>query len=133
MFIDRLLNMGNAPLVHQAMNFTAARHDVIAENIANLSTPGYVQKDLSLSAFQKQMRDRIKLKNTSAPGSTGFDDLEPMVTNPKTGMLFHDRSNRSAEQLMADLSNNALKHNMYAEMLRKQFDSLQNVLKERVA
>lgn len=133
MFIDRLLNMGNAPLIERAMDFTAARHELIAENIANVSTPGYVQKDLSLPAFQKQLRERIARKNSSAPGSVGFEDLRGSLKDERSGLLFHDRSNRSMETMMADLSSNALKHNMYAEMLRKQFDSLQTVLRERIA
>jgi flagellar basal-body rod protein FlgB len=133
MIIDRLLNMGNAPLVERAMSFTAARHEVLAENIANLSTPDYVQKDLSVAAFQKQLRERLAAKKASPPGSVGFSDIAFDPKDERSGLLFHDRNNRSAEQLMADLSSNALKHNMYAEMLRKQFDSLQNVLKERIA
>lgn len=133
MFIDRLLNMGNAPLIERAMDFTAARHELLAENIANVSTPGYVQKDLSVEAFQKQLRDRVAQKRASAPGSVDFDDLKLDPKDARSGLLFHDRNNRSMESLMADLSSNALKHNMYAEMLRKQFDSLQSVLKERVA
>jgi flagellar basal-body rod protein FlgB len=133
MFIDRLLNMGNAPLIERAMSFTAARHELLAENIANVSTPGYVQKDLSAEAFQKQLRQRLALKKSSPPGSVGFSDLAFDPADKRSGLLFHDRSNRSMEQMMADLSSNALKHNMYAEMLRKQFDSLQNVLKERIA
>ncbi len=133
MFIDRLLNMGNAPLIERAMDFTAARHEMLAENIANVSTPGYVQKDLSVAEFQKQLRQRIAQKKSSAPGSTGFGDIAPIRMDEKGGLLFHDRNNRSMEQMMSDLSSNALKHNMYAEMLRKQFDSLQTVLKERIA
>ena len=133
MFIDRLLNMGNAPLIERAMSFTAARHVIIANNVANVSTPGYVQKDLSVATFQKQLRDRVTQKNSAAPGSIGFDDVRFDPKDERSRLLFHDRNNRSMESMMADLSSNALKHNMYAEMLRKQFDSLQMVLKERVA
>ena len=52
MFIERLLNQGNAPLLEQMLKFTAARHRLIAENIVNVDTPGYRQKDLSLDKFQ---------------------------------------------------------------------------------
>ena len=45
---------------------------------------------------------------------------------------FHDRGNRSIEQLMADMSSNGLRHNMYVELLRKQYSSLQSAIKERV-
>lgn len=132
MFIDRLLNQGSAPLVERMMRFTAARHELLAENIANASTPGYQQKDLSVPAFQKALRDRQAVRARSAPGSVAFDDITMDVQSPRSGLLFHDRNNRTMEQLQTDLASNALKHNMYTEMLRKQFDGLENVLKERI-
>ena len=48
MFIQRLLNQGNAPLLERTLEFTAQRHRLIAENVVNVDTPGYVQKDMSL-------------------------------------------------------------------------------------
>jgi flagellar basal-body rod protein FlgB len=133
MFIEKLINQGNAPLIERMMRFTAARHRLIAENIANVSTPDYQQKDLSMPAFQQMLRDRVAQRRGAPPGSVSFDDIEAEMTNPDRGILFHDRNNRSMEQLMSDLSGNAMRHNMFAEMLRKQYDGLHNVLKERVS
>jgi flagellar basal-body rod protein FlgB len=115
------------------VQFTGARHGVLAENIVNSTTPGYRQKDLSLPAFQKALTRRIAQREKSPPGSVGFDDLSGQIKNPKAGILFHDRNNRSMESLMSDFSSNALKHNMYTEMLRKQYDTVEMVLKDHVA
>jgi len=133
MFIDRLLNQGNAPLIEQMLKFTAARHKLIAENIVNLSTPGYQQKDLNLEKFQEALRDRVSNRQFSGPGNVRFDDLSGELENPSSGMLFHDGSNRSAEQLMSDEAKNAMMHNLAVELLRKQFESLESALKERVS
>ena len=133
MFMDRLINQGNAPLIQRMMDFTAARHNLIAQNIANISTPGYIQKDLSEKAFQRQIHDRLEMKESSPPGSVDFEGITTSLKGPGNALLFHDGGNRSVEQMMSDLSSNALKHNMYAEMLRKQFDSMKSVLRERVA
>jgi flagellar basal body rod protein FlgB len=61
MFIERLLNQGNAPLIEQAVRFSAARQKLLAENVANASTPGYQLKDLSVSEFAPAHR-RTKLR-----------------------------------------------------------------------
>ena len=45
MFLDRLMNQTNGPLLEQVLEFTAARHRLIAENMANVDTPGYLQKE----------------------------------------------------------------------------------------
>jgi flagellar basal-body rod protein FlgB len=132
MFINRLLNQGNAPLLEQMLKFTAARHELIAQNVVNVSTPGYRQRDLSLERFQSMLRDRVRERSTAAPGSVGFGDIEAEVEHPTHGILFHDGGNRSMEQLVTDQAKNAMMHNLTVELLRKQYGSLKNALMERV-
>lgn len=133
MFIERLLNQGNAPLLERMMHFAAARHDLLAENLANVDTPGYLQKDLSVAKFQSLLRRRADERKLAPPGSLGFSDLDAEIESPRSGILFHDGNNRSMEQLMTDQVKNALMHNLAAELLRKQYQSLENALKERIS
>jgi flagellar basal-body rod protein FlgB len=132
MFIERLLNSGNAPVLEASMRFAAARHRLIQENVANVDTPGYLQKDLSVDKFQAMLRDRVEQRRAHAPGTVSFDDVKGELENPTAGILFHDRNNRSMEQLMTDGVKNALFHNLMAELLRRQFGSIESALKERV-
>ena len=132
MFVERLLNQGNAPLLEQMLKFTAARHKLIAENVVNVSTPDYRQKDLSLDKFQAMLRDRVEVRRDAPPGSVGFADIQAEVETPADGILFHDGGNRSMEQLVTDQAKNAMMHNLVVELLRKQYDSLQNALRERI-
>lgn len=132
MFIERLINQGNAPLAQQVLKFTAARHKLLMENVANVSTPGYRNKDLDAAAFNAMLRDRVAERRESPPGMTGFDDIAGQPFDPNAGLLFHDRNNRSMEQLMADGAKNALMHNLVVELLRKQFGSIEAALKERL-
>jgi len=132
MFIERLLNEGNAPLLEQTLRFTAERHRLLAENVANVDTPNYRQKDLSVDKFQSMLRDRVQERDSAAPGTISFDDIAANVENPTRNVLFHDGNNRSMEQLMSDSAKNALMHNMIVELLRKQFSAMEMALKERV-
>jgi flagellar basal-body rod protein FlgB len=131
-FINRLVNQGNTPLVERMVSFTQKRHELILENLANVSTPGYEQKDLDLDKFQKSLRERVALREKYGPGQVNFGDISGDIENPQSGILFHDRNNRSMEGLMANLSSNGLRHQMYVELLRKQYNSMQSALKERV-
>ena len=133
MFIDRLLNQGNAPLLEQVVQFSSQRHRLIAENIANVDTPGYRQKDLSVERFQSLLRERIETRRRAPSGSVRFDDIRAELTNPTRNILFHDRNNRSMEQLATDLAKNAMMHNLAVELLRKQFMGLEAALRERLA
>jgi flagellar basal-body rod protein FlgB len=133
MFINRLVNQSNLPLLESVASFTNARHELIAENIANISTPGYQQKDLDQGAFFTSLRDRVRRRQGAPTSSVRFDDIEYKSAGRRQNLLFHDGNNRSAEQLMSDLSRNALMYNLSVELLRKQFGSIQNALKERVS
>src|SRR6185312_4793904 len=117
MFIDRLLNDGATPYLEQTLQFTAARHKLIAENVVNVSTPGYQQRDLSLPKFQKMLAERGALADRSAPGSVDFGNLGLEAGNRNQGILFHDGQTRSMEELMSDQAKNAMMHNLAIELL----------------
>ena len=133
MFIQSLLNQGNMPLLEQTLHFSAARAKLIAENVSNATTPGYVQKDFSVEKFQKMLRDRVDGRSQMPAGAMRFDDINVEIEHPTANILFHDRNNRSMEQLMSDTNKNFLYHNMMIELLRKQIGSMEMALKERVA
>ena len=132
MFIEWLINQGNAPLLEQMVKFTATRHRLIAENVVNISTPNYRQKDLSLDKFNEMLTARVEARRGGAPGATDFSDVAAEVESPGRGILFHDGNNRSVEQLMSDQAKNAMMHNLAIELLRRQFSSLKSALSERV-
>jgi len=133
MFLTKLLNEGNAPLLERTLEFTAARHKLIAGNIVNVDTPNYKQKDLSVEKFQELLRDRVDRRRSEAPGSVTFDDVKMEIQKPRRGILFHDGNNRTMETMMSDMAKNALMHNMVVEMLRRQYAAMETALKERVA
>ena len=129
---QRLFNQSDAPVLEKMLQFTAARHKVIAENVVNISTPGYKQKDLSLEKFQQMLSDRIDRRDGGGGfGETSFDDISAQMEQPERGILFHDGSNRSMEQLMSDQAKNALMHNFVIELLKKQYSTMEMALKDR--
>jgi flagellar basal-body rod protein FlgB len=130
MLIEGLMNRGNGALLEQVINFASSRHKLILDNIANVDTPGYRQKDLSVQRFSSMLSQRVDQRRRS--GSASFDDIDMKPDNPTAGILFHDRNNRSMEQLATDLAKNAMMHNLAIELLRKQFQQMEMALKEKV-
>jgi flagellar basal-body rod protein FlgB len=130
MYIDRLLNQGSEPVLERWLQFTDARQNLLAEDVANSSTPGYVQKDFSLDKFQAALAEKVKNQDDAAPGAVQFDDIESEIEHPDNNILFHDNNNRSMEQLMSDQAKNALMHNFAVEILRDQYSMIETALKE---
>ena len=103
-----------------------------ADDVANVSTPNYKQKDLSLVQFQSALRDRMEQRDNSPPDTVSFDDISMDVQCPRN-LLFHDGNDRSMEQLMTDEAKNALMHQLAVELLRQQYSAMEMALRERVS
>ena len=71
-------------MFERLLDFTAQRHRLIADNVANISTPGYRQKDLSLDAFQGMLRDRIEQRATPPRGPSGSTTSILRFARPST-------------------------------------------------
>ncbi len=129
--LDELLNQGSQPLLEQWLQFTEARQRFLAEDIANVSTPNFIQKDLSLENFQTMLQEKQEQREYSPPGSVRFDDISMEIEHPQRGVLFHDGSNRSMDQLIAVQAKNALMHSLAVELLRDQYSTMTMALKEQ--
>jgi flagellar basal-body rod protein FlgB len=132
MYVDRLLNQGSSPALEQWLKFTDARQSLLAEDVVNVSTPGYTQKDMSVDAFEKELTAKEAQAGDASPGAVSFDDISMDVSKPNS-LVFHDGNNRSMEQLMTDQAKNALMHNLAVELLRRQWATLDMALKEKPA
>ncbi len=142
--IEGLLNSGSMPVLERMVQFTAQRHQVIVDSIANLSTPNYRPADLDTAGFREVLADAIDERRNRSGGPNGdlklkdtqqikfLSDRIDVRTDPRDqNILFHDRNNRSLEHIMQDLAENAMAHNAALEMLRNQFQSLESAIRER--
>ena len=124
----------SSPMLERALSFTEQRHQVILANIANASTPGYVQQDVPVAKFQKAMQDALDRQRQSSDGAfePESNDVLQFVPGSSTvqitpqpstmAMAFHDRGVRSTESLMGDLADNAMAHNLVAQLLKIAYD-----------
>jgi flagellar basal-body rod protein FlgB len=143
--IDGLSNAGSMPALELAMRYAARRQDVIAHNIANLDTPGFVAMDVRPAEFQRVLGEAIDRRRAGGNagglewdetremrrGADGGLRLEPRT--PAGGVLFHDRGNRDVERQMQDLAENAGMFRLASEMMRGRVGMMRNAIAERVA
>lgn len=78
------------PILEQVVDFTQARHHVLAGNIANLDTPGYRTRDLSVNDFRSQLRKAIEARHRAAriapqPQAVSPGDLAYLLGSPSSG------------------------------------------------
>lgn len=144
--IADVVSSGALPTLETLMRFSGARHRIIAHNIANISTPNFVQKDVSVRDFQGMLGKAIEARRAETGGMMGPLNLESseevevgdggtLVLNPTTstgGVMSHDRNNRSIERLMQDHAENAGVFRIASELMRSRMQFMRDVIAERV-
>ncbi len=58
------------PALQQTLAFTEKRHELLASNIANMDTPDYRARDLSVSKFQTALAEQIEDAKNPSPGNS---------------------------------------------------------------
>lgn len=141
--IEGMFGGGVIPVLEKAMAFREARHQLLAGNIANASTPGYRPVDLDESAFQRQLADSVRDRAAHHPGRFALRPSEQVAVGPdgrmvvrpapaRAGQVRHDGNGFSVEREMAALADNTLAHNLAAQLLGGSFRLLEVAIRGRV-
>ncbi len=137
--IDQLLGSTTLPALEESLRFTEARHEVLAGNIANWSTPDYEVRDLSVTEFQQRLKEAIELQQSyQRPSIRGLsrskrgDPLREVRQSLKT-IRYHDGSNVGLEQQVTELVKNQLMHNTAITLLQNQFRMLQTAISGNIS
>jgi flagellar basal-body rod protein FlgB len=148
-----VLATSNLSLLEQVVNFSQARHGVLAGNIANIDTPEYKTRDLSPDRFQASLKQAMQQRRQPAPavpyvspGISGklvtassptpapaidFGDMSEVKDSMKH-ILYHDGHDVSLEAQVTELAKNQSMHNMAVNLLGVQFRQLRTAISERV-
>ena len=134
------------PVLERMVQFTSLRHKEITNNIANINTPNFQPRDLSVEDFQKTLTQAIDKRRSNIPTGPNAQlklndtsnlrfnrhSIEARTTNNNRGIMYHDRNNRSVDELMKDLAINTMAHNAALDMLHNQFQLLDIAIRERL-
>jgi flagellar basal-body rod protein FlgB len=145
--LSSIFNSSTIPLLEQVVNFTEARHGVLAGNIANLDTPGYRTRDLSPELFQERLKEAVESRH--APPSPGYGNYGSLparagnradrnleafaeVKDSLKSILRHDNSDVNMEQQVNEIVKNQTEHNLAISIMSAQFRLLRAAITERV-
>lgn len=141
MFLTSITDRGSTPALVKTLAFNEARLSMIAENVANIHTPGYRVKRLDAKAFQSALRRAIDARGdgphkpftVKAGDEVQTDErgrlrIKPSE-NPVQNVLFHDGTNLSIERQMADLAETGMMHELATTLLRGNFEGLRKAIR----
>ena len=106
--IDRILNSKN--VIHRALKASEIRNEIITENIANVTTPGYKRKYVSFETELGNAMQDPKFKKADA-NKVDIKVLEDNKTSYRK-----DGNNVDIDVEMAELAKNTIKYNALIQM-----------------
>ena len=107
-------------LNNKLMEIAQERQKIIANNMANAETPGYIRRELD---FQAKLKQLISDGNTNAVGN-----LKPELVLDESGPMKDDGNNVSISNEMNEMVENGV----YFNLLTKAFSTRINILKSAI-
>jgi flagellar basal-body rod protein FlgB len=128
-------------VLHKTLDLRQQRHTVLASNIANAETPGFIAKDvrfeeaLRAAATPPQPSQSLPLRQTHPEHlpilhPTSLGNVQGTLVVTPSDDVGHDLNTVSIDSEMARLATNTLHYNASAEILSRAFDQLKRTVSE---
>ena len=127
---DRILQSTTREAVLKSMDAGMLRNRVIANNIANVTTPEFKRVEVSFEDELKNALSRTKLKGTRtdsqhmAFGRKNISDIAPRAYKPVDPTLPSGVNNVDIDTEMANLAENQLQYSMALKFLKGSYSKI---------
>jgi len=125
--------MDNLEIITRALDGSARRGEMIANNLANVSTPGYKRQDINFkSALKKEMdsKSSTALKTTKAnhlPFSRQYTSVQSIQNNRNHR---NDENSVDIDVEMAELAKNSIYYNVMSNRAAGHFSTINQVIQQ---
>lgn len=134
---DKMLNeaFNKIDIQKRALDASWLRQSVIANNIANVNTPGYKRQDVE---FEAMLQDYLAGRRASmtATHASHFDakaqmagSLQPVITTDRSTSFRIDGNNVNIDVEMANQAQNTIKYNALTTQVNSQISRLKAAIK----
>ncbi|HZP81733.1 MAG TPA: flagellar basal body rod protein FlgB [Chthonomonadaceae bacterium] len=127
--LDRLFGGDTFVATTRALDAAALRHQVIANNLANVNTPGYKRQEVQ---FEAQLaRALAQRDNPCVRACTPISAIKPQVVTINTTSMRNDGNNVDMETEMVQLAANTLTFEALSDRIAGYFSGLKAVINGR--
>ncbi len=93
------------------------RQKAIANNVANIETPGYRRIDVKF--------EELLAKSLDSSGSVDLSELEPQIYRPKLTPVKSNGNDVSLENEVGAMIKNSLRYTTYIRLLSKKYEGIE--------
>ncbi|RMH56225.1 MAG: flagellar basal body rod protein FlgB [Candidatus Hydrogenedentota bacterium] len=132
----RVRSYDNIGILGNAMGYAMLRHEVLADNIANIDTPGFKRSDVSFQYELQRALDespRIEMQRTSDRHFETQPPHDPLRVKPKVFAELdtwsrNDKNNVDPEVEMSRLAENTLYYQVLVNRMSDTMRNLRNIV-----
>lgn len=133
--LEKLTN--NLDMREKALDAAWTRNEVIAQNIANVDTPGYKEKTVRFEEYLADALDKSSFKGNTTDsrhieiGGGSLDNAKMKVTTDYKNLSTRlDGNNVDIDSEMASSAKNDIRYNVLAQSISSGFSRLRSAIKE---
>lgn len=130
----KLFDNSSFTSVHRAMDAAQLRQNVIANNIANATTPGFKKSTVKFEEYLGRALDKkgivgIRTHQNHIPiGASRFADMSPKIVTHGDSMINNNKNNVDIDAEMTDLAKTQLWYNALSQNMNGKFSKLRTVI-----
>ncbi len=133
MFLDESFSV-----LKKGLNYSLYQHDLIADNIANVSTVNYKRKDLDFKGLLQSSMENSLLAARTHEGHISLTPEDTLnaslfVTQPNVTDVNDDNNNVDLDKEIVNMSNNSIYYNSLATLVNFKLRMLKEVISERIS
>ena len=108
-------------VVHKLLDAAVLRHGVLANNVANLHTPGYIRKDV-------QFRDALA-KAVAGGSRSAIEAVKPAVVQDEKSPRRPDGNNVTLQRELGEMAENELLYQLLMRSASGKFAGLRKAIR----
>lgn len=108
-------------LLETGIRAESMRQKAIADNVANLNTPGFKRNDIR---FEELLNKAMK-----TGGSVDLDKVQPEIFKPMTTRVKGNGNDVSLEHEVGEMVKNSLKHKALTLILKKKYMQMESAMR----
>lgn len=134
--IGRILDVLSLRVLHKGLEGTRLRHEAIADNMANVSTPGYKRKVVRFEEALTEALDRgryfVRGSDSVRRTTPDLSHVEPTVAPDTDSVLRADGNTVDIDREAAELAINTGRFLAMIEILNREYRMLHRAIREEV-
>ncbi|PKM78908.1 MAG: flagellar basal body rod protein FlgB [Firmicutes bacterium HGW-Firmicutes-13] len=113
-------------IIQKGIDTAALRQKVIANNVANINTPGFKRSEVT---FEENLKKALQEKSTPSQGIT-LGEVTPRVIRDGRTTMRNDLNNVDLDIEMLNLSSNQIKYNGLVQLLSDRYSTMRYIINE---